>query len=929
MSTLKKNIGACLWLLLPLCVMGQEDVSISGAFHDMYFPRFVEQIESHYPYRFYYKPKEVDTLRVNVDASGISLERLLRRLFKNTEFNFAIDRERYVFITYGWKIETELPEDFFATKKAEEQEKPAEKEKKQEPPLVVDYFENSRATTDSDDQLYIIGVKTNQLKAGETEITGRVLTARTGEPVAGASVVLQKPLRGASTDPLGYYSLKIPRGKNTITFSSMGMRSVERKVMVYGPGELNAELRESVQSLKEVVVSAEQDRNITRAQMGVENLAVKSIKQIPSALGEADIVRAVLTLPGVKTVGEASTGFNVRGGSTDQNLILYSGAPIFNPSHLFGFFSSFNPDVVSGINLYKSSIPASYGGRLSSVLDIEAREGNKKDFVGSGGIGLVTSRLSLEGPIVKDKSSFLVAGRATYSDWVLKRLENEDYSQSRASFYDLNAAVSHEIDKSNQVFFNAYHSSDMFRFKRDTTYRYSNTTASLRWKSLMSEKLIANFTGAFSTYNYSVQSELNPVNAYELTFGIDQTKFKADFDYFLNTRHSLSFGIEEKLYQLNPGTFTPFSDESLVVPQVLEPEQGLESALFLSDEYMITPNLSIDAGLRYSMFNYLGSQQILEYAQGVPRSEFSVTDTTNYGSGANIQTYHGPEYRVALRYSLPGNSSVKASYNSLRQYIHMISNTTAISPTDIWKLSDPYIKPQFGQQLSLGYYQNFFEGKLETSVEVYYKKIRHYLDYQSGANLILNPTLETDIINTRSRAYGVEVLFKKTVGKLNGWLSYTWSRSLLQQDDNLAPEQINSGDWYPSNFDKPHDVTLAANYRFSHRVSFSLNFTYSTGRPITLPIAKYNYGGSQRVYYSERNAYRIPDYLRTDIALNIEPSHKLTKLTHTSYTFAIYNLTGRNNPYSVYYTARNGQIRGYKLSIFGNAIPTFTFNFSF
>ncbi len=913
-------------LLLSHLLCGQKEPLINGGFNSISFPEFAARIEAQTPYRFYYISSEVDTIKVNHNANNEKIRILLISIFKGSDFNFAIDQELRIFITYGWKIDTELPDNFFAQSKAVQAE---ENTGRPDNRVVVDYFEGEGSSAESDDKLYVVGVKTNQLKAGETLLRGRVLMERTGEPIVGASVVLDNPLRGASTDPLGYYRLEVPRGKNTISISSMGMRSVKRQVMIYGEGELNVELKESVQSLKEVVVSAERHRNLSRAEMGIENLAVKTIRQIPSALGEPDVVRAVLTLPGVKTVGEASTGFNVRGGSTDQNLILYGGAPIYNPSHLFGFFSSFNADVIKGVNLYKSSIPASYGGRLSSVLEIEPREGNKKEFTGSGGIGLVTSRLAFEGPIVQNKSSYLISARATYSDWILKRLENEDYRQSKAGFYDLNGSFSQEIDHSNQLFFNLYHSNDRFRFKRDTTYTYNNSAASLRWKSLFSEKLIANFTTAFSRYAYSIESELNPVNAYQLQFGIDQSNLKADFDYFYNVRHKLSFGLEANYYRLNPGTFEPNSDESLVVPQLLEPEQALESALFLSDEYAITPELTVNAGLRYSFFNYLGAKEILSYADGIARTEFTVVDTLKYTGGENIQQYMGPEFRLSLRYSLPGNNSIKAGYNSLRQYIHMISNTTAISPTDIWKLSDPFIKPQLGQQWSLGYYHNFMEGQLQSSVEVYYKTTKNYLDYRSGARLILNPSLETDIINTRGKAYGVELLFKKNLGKLNGWLSYTWSRSLQQQDDELVKEQINQGEWYPSNYDKPHDLSLAANYRFSHRVSFSLNFTYSTGRPITLPIAKYYYGGSQRVYYSERNAYRIPDYYRTDIALNIEGNHKLDKLAHSSWTFAIYNLTGRNNPYSVYFTARQGEIKGYKLSIFGNAIPTITYNFRF
>ncbi|HCQ15248.1 MAG TPA: TonB-dependent receptor, partial [Cryomorphaceae bacterium] len=843
-------------LLLTFTVKAQNEPRISGSYTNTPFAEWVKDVEAQSPYHFFYKTELTDTLSVTLTATQNTLPELLDRLFANREFHYAIDGQNRVFITYGWEIQTRLPKGFFNTLETQKPDHTQAPDRD----VLVDYFQPDRKQTDEGEGLYEIGVRTNTLKEGNAVLTGRVLNVQSGEPIVGANVFIKNPLIGTSTDPLGYYSLSLPRGRHTLHITNLGMREVERNILLYSNGELDIEMREAVQSLQEVEVSAEKDRNLRRTEMGIEQLDVKTLKQIPSAVGEADVLRAVLTLPGVKSVGEASTGFNVRGGGADQNLILFNDAVVYNPSHLFGFFSSFNPDILKDVQLYKSSIPAEYGGRLSSVLDISSREGNKKKFAGSGGIGLITGRLTLEGPIIKDRTSVMLSGRANYSNWILKLLDNEDFRSSRASFYDLNLGVSHQINKTNDLSLNAYYSSDRFRFRSDTTYNYRNYSASLNWKHIFSDKMYANFSGSYSAYVFGVESEANPVNAYTLDYDIAQTQAKADFSYFLNIRHSLKFGASVLHYNLQPGSYQPNGDQSLVNAETLEQEQALENAIYISDEYAITSSLTLDAGLRYSFFHFLGPQTVYDYAPGQPKSEFTVTDTSFYAANELVKTYHGPEFRMGLRWSLGDHSSLKASYNTLRQYIHLLSNTTAISPTDFWKLSDPNIQPQLGQQLSLGYYHNLFGGQLEASVETYYKTTNNYLDYKSGATLIMNPNIERDVVTTRGRAYGVEFLLKKPSGKLNGWLSYTYSRSLLQVGDPLTNENINDGDWYPSNFDKPHDITFIGNYRFTHRLSFSLNVTYSTGRPITLPIARYNYAGSERVYYSDRNAYRIPDY---------------------------------------------------------------------
>ena len=707
------------------------------------------------------------------------------------------------------------------------------------------------------------------------------------------------------------------------------MKEVRRQIALHADGKLNVEMQEDVRPLKEVVVEAEKLKNVSGLVMGVEKLDIRTVKQVPTAFGEADVLKVVLTLPGVKSVGESSTGLNVRGGATDQNLILFNDATIYNPSHLFGFFSAFNPDAIKSVELYKNSLPAKYGGRLASVLEITGREGNKKEFAGSGGIGLISGRLTLEGPIVKDKTSFLVGGRTTYSDWLLKALPNKNMQNSRASFYDFNTTISHEINEKNSLLLSGYLSEDNFKLGTDTLYNYHNQNVSLRWNHVFNTRLYGVVTGGYSGYNYNVTGDKNPVNAFELGYDLSQANIKADLSYYPNPKHVVDMGASSILYRTKPGSFKPLGSESLVEPDVLEQERALETAFYVSDQYEVNERLSVSAGIRYSIFSALGAKNVYEYASGVAKSENTIIDTVAYGSGDFIKTYHGPEYRLSLRYNLTSDMSVKLGYNRTRQYLHTLTNTAMVSPTDVWKLSDRHIRPQVGDQYSIGIFRNFRNNTVEASVETYYKSMRDFLDYRSGAQLILNHHIETDVINSMGKAYGVEAMLKKNTGKLNGWVSYTYSRSLVKTSDATSSEVINNGKYYPSNFDKPHDLTLVGNYRFSRRFSTSFNFTYSTGRPITVPLATYELGGVKRVYYSDRNQFRIPDYYRADVGLNIEGNHKVRKLAHSSWTVSVYNLTGRKNPYSVYFISEDSKIKGYKLSIFGQPIPTVTYNFKF
>jgi hypothetical protein len=911
-----------------LFAQNNREELFNGRFENARIEQVVALIEESSRYKVFYEPNQLDSIRISLDVQGKPIRWILDQIFQNTHLKYSIDFQNNIFITYDEELLVALPR----------QNGMRDTEGLSPGKLLIesrvkDFLTdvgNDVSAASANNRIFDIGDRAVGFKKGNVTLAGFVRVAQSGEPVIGASVFTSSPRIGTSTDQSGFYSISLPSGRHLLNIRFIGMRDAVRTINLYSDGKLDIELIERVRSLKEVDISAEKIANIRSTQMGVEKLTMATIKQIPTVFGEPDILRVILTLPGVKSVGEASTGFNVRGGGTDQNLILYNDATIYNPSHLFGFFSAFNSDAVKDIELYKGSIPAKFGGRISSVLDVHSREGNNKKFTGSAGIGLLTSRLNIEGPIIKDRASFMLGGRTTYSDWLLKELpQKSGYRDSRAAFSDIDFHLNHKFNEKNTISFTGYLSNDRFNLNSDTIYRYSNQNMSLKWKYIFNNKLSMSVIGGLDKYDYQVKSEENPINAYHMGFDITQSKLKTDFTYYLDGKHTLDFGASSLLYKIHPGEFIPYGPESLVSKNVLQSEQAIESAVYLADKFEVSPSLSLNMGVRFSLYNYLGPQSTYAYAENLSKTEFNVIDSLNYNKGDMIKSYGGPEYRFAARYAIDGDLSVKLAFNSLRQYIHMLSNTTAIAPTDIWKLSDLNIKPQTGRQVSLGVFKNFRSNTIETSAEVYYKWLDNYLDYRSGATLVLNHHIEQDVINTRGKAYGAEFQIKKTAGKLNGWVSYTYSRTFLKMDDPTVVQLINNGEYYPANYDKPHDFTVVGNFKASHRFSVSANVTYSTGRPITLPVGTFYYGGAERVLYSDRNQYRIPDYFRTDLSVNIDGNHKIHQWIHSSWTIGVYNLTGRHNPYSTYFTTENGSVKGYKLSIFATPIPFINYNLRF
>jgi len=668
---------------------------------------------------------------------------------------------------------------------------------------------------------------------------------------------------------------------------------------VYSDMEPYAEAR----SLDEVQVVGFRQK-LGMEQSGMEAFRPALLKNMPLVMGESDVIKMTLMLPGVQSTGEAASGLNVRGGSTDQNLILLNNGTVFNSMHLFGLFSAFNTDLISETQLYKGGIPAQYGGRISSVLDIKGKYGDMKEFHGYVSAGTVTSKATIEAPIVKDKVSFLLSGRTTYSDWMLKKIpEKSGYKNGTAGFGDLGGVITAKVSDKHRINAYGYFSRDRFSFTQDDNYKYKNINGSLEWKGTYSDSLLSNVAIGYDHYDYMNDTELNSTQSGRLEFNINQFFFKGNVKYIMNDEHAFTLGVNSTLYNIMPGQYGPADSLSSVSNVKLINEKALESALFIEDVWSLTDKLKVTGGLRVNVFN-------------------SMKDNMK-------KTYFSPELRLSGSYSLTDESSIKAGFNNLNQYVHKVSNTVIMCPTDTWILSNSSIKPQNGIQFSLGYYRNW--NNYEFAVEGYYKRLGNLLTYRNGALLVMNEHIEEDIVAGKGRAFGIELQVHKQYGKLTGWANYTFSRTQMRQNDANIGSVINGGEWFNADYDSPHAFKMFANYKFTHRLSMSLNVDYRTGRPMTVPVGQYlSYSeGRYLPYYDKRNSVRMPDYLRTDWSFNVEPTHHITSALHTWLSFGVYNLLGRKNAYSIYYTSENGKLNCYRLSIFGAPIPYAAINIKF
>jgi hypothetical protein len=896
---------------------GITNEKVSIEYNNLTIEQVIEELEEKTDYQFYYLDNWLTDKLISGSYQSIELSDLLKKLFENSDINFHIAADKKVYLTKNSIIHTELPINFFGKVKVEN--------KVETTPVFVN---------DNTDSEYS---KIQTVRIGKESLTGRKsrytlkgkVIDKLGQPIPNLVVQIKNRNINAVTDANGFYTLNAPFGMNFIETKALGYKTLVKKVIVYNNGSLNFKLEEDSVFLDEVIVDANKKRNVAEAISGITKVDIEEIKNIPLVLGERDVLKVATTLPGIKTAGEASSGYSVRGGKEDQNLILLDNAVIYNPTHFFGIFSALNPFTTRSVEIYKGNVPTQYGGRLSSVFEIQTKNADLKEFKGEASIGPVTSNLALEIPIIEDKASLLIGARGTYSDWLLKTLDNESIKKSEASFFDVITKLNIAVSSKDNLEVSGYYSDDSYRITSDSLYSYNNKLVSLKWNHKFNEKHNGDLIFSNSEYNFDIKYDGESYENFKLKYKLNESELKLRMKYKPANKHRIDYGISAKLYQIDPGTRSPFGENSTILQKSIAQERALESAIFAQDNFDVNDKLSISAGVRYTMYSSLGPSKQNVYDTNFPKSENTIINTLEFDKNEVAKKYSGPEIRASFRYFITPTFSLKGSYNNSYQYIHALSNNTTASPTDTWKLSDLNIKPQKANQFTLGLFKNVDNDIFEFSLEGYYKKSEDILDYKTGAKLFLNEAIETEVLQGEGKAYGVEFLMKKNEGDLSGWIGYSYSKSLLKLDSEFNSERVNNGDYFPSNFDKPHEVSVVANYKLTKRYSFSTNLSYQTGRPITYPIGKFYFNGVERVVFSNRNEFRVPDYFRVDLGFNIEGNHKIKKFAHSFWNISVYNVLGRNNPYSVFFVTENKEIKAYKSSIFSIPIPTITYNFKF
>jgi len=780
----------------------------------------------------------------------------------------------------------------------------------------------------------------NKSSTGRARVTGVITSKEDGKPLFSATIGIRGQNTGDVTNLEGEYRFSVAPGFYVVVVQYVGKVTRAFDIQVVGNGTFNVALEDDVTKLDEVLIEAEaRDKNVTRVDAGVNKLSIREIESLPTFLGEVDVVKSLQTLPGVSTVGEGASGFNVRGGRTDQNLILQDGAIMFNASHVLGFFSSFNPDATESFTLYKGNMPSQFGGRVSSVLDVRMKEGNNERIKVKGGVGLVASRLVVDGPLNEGKTRFMVAGRNSYSDWVLSQAKNIDVVNSSARFHDANVKLTHRFSDKNKLALSYYRSGDFFRFADDFGFSWDTDILNLSFAQSINDKIVSNTNVIYGNYG-STLFDPSGVDAAEVENGMKYFQFRQNFSYQPNEKNAFNLGVDAVRYNGKDETSVPTTPESGIIPELVNKEMGNEIGLYINDQITVTSKLALSIGLRYSLFQNIGPYDVFQYAESSNRTLETITDTVSHNSGDLIKQYAGLEPRIGLRYKINETSSIKASVNRTRQYVHTLSNSTAATPTDILQLSNTYFEPLISNNASFGYFKNFADAKFETSLEVYYRDMDNLLDYKDFVDLLLNNHLETDVLSGKGRAYGLELFIKKTTGNLTGWLSYTLSRTEVQIAGDTPEQTINNGEWYPASFDRTHNLAFVSTVVLRGNSSFNWNLTYSTGRPISAIVSNYRIGSTSVPHFSERNQFRIPDYFRLDLSftfdrdiLKAQIRNRLKDRRYTgTLTIGVYNILARKNAFSVFFKRPDdfGVLpRPHRLTVLGAAFPTITYNFKF
>ena len=883
------------------------NIPVSGSFQNITLFEFVQILENRYNVRFYYVPDKLPVYTQSLELEHVPLFEALESFLKGsllkvvkykdigivliTENNFRADYIEGIITKWDQGIYT----------------KPV----KSEPQYLDLLFGDSTGIPD-----------------GKTFVlTGTLRDKYTNEPIVGAIIQDQASGFGLTSDEQGSFSYSLPVGKNSLLIQYLGYQTVQLQVEIYKDGSIDLDLQVWTMNLEEIVVEgAAALREVDDTRIGVEAMSIKEIKELPSFLGEADILKSLELLPGVNSVGEASTGFNVRGGNLDQNLVLVDEAILFNTSHALGLFSILNPDVVRNFSLFKGSIPAQYGGRLSSVLNIELKEGNSPRWQGSGGLGLASSRIMVEGPL-SHRTGLLIGLRSSYSNWLIKTLEAPDVRNSRVYFGDGLFKLIHQLNDRNQLALSGYASYDYFRFAKDFGYTWASTILSLRWRYLVSNRVTLLSHLVKGGYQ-SRQFEPEGSDAFNYYSGIDYWKAKSNLS-FQGANHFLQAGLEILRYEMRPEELEPVHTRSGLTPVLQEKDQAWDASFYLNDDIDLTDDFSISVGARISFYRNIGPRQVYIYTDGLPRISGNIQDSLQFRRSESIATYQGFEPRLSFHYRLNELSALKLSYNRQTQNLHLISNSTTATPTALWQLSNFHFEPASSDNFSIGYFREYGD-VWESAVELYYKKARRLLEFKDLADLLLNEQLETEVVSGTGKAYGMEFSVSKKYGLWTGNLAYTYSRSLIKFNNELAGEQINNGKWFPSSYDQPHQFNIQIKHSMNPVHSFQIHFTYKQGRPVTAPVGAYLLGDVLVTNYSERNRYRIPDYHRLDLSYTLDRTQSRMKGLKSSFTLAFYNVYGRKNPYTIFFQRdERGIHQAYKLSVLGSVFPSLTWNFIF
>lgn len=894
--------GIIFLCIFPWNVFSQSvgETRISGTFKDVPMISFFKTLENQYGIKSFYEDAWLERYTVNTEFREIPLIKVLNSIFTGHELNFEIFQDNLVIV---------FPRRF-----------------------------DTRSRFDDSDQILVVGDPINTGRYKNGKITGKVLDGKTGDPLPGAVVYNAKLAKGATTDEGGNFELEIPTGDHLLKITFMGFQENEQKVKFIESGSAEFELFEETHKLGEVTVVADES-NSSRTQMSMVQMNSKVIKNLPLLMGERDVIKSIAMMPGIQVVGELASGFNVRGGNSDQNLILLSGSPVFNTSHLFGFLSMINPDVVDNLRIFKGGLPARFGERVSSIMEIDMKSGNEKAVKMYGGLGIINSRLTIEGPVTKDKKlRFLTAGRMSYTDWVLKKVPDPDISNSVTNFYDFCGKLSYHFDQNNWINLVGYTSNDEFSTSAESVNNYGNSLFNIENHNKYGDELSGELNLSYSQYKFRLTDYAGGKNyeAYYLDNQIQYSSLKYDIFWQPHPRHSIHTGVNAIYYLNDPGEILPYADTTVIVNEELDREKAVEGACYLSDEFDIVPGLTANLGVRYSHFALMGPKTELIYDPDQAKSSGSVIDSLVFGKDQIVKSYSGIEPRLALSYETKDGYSLKMSYQRTRQYINQISNSAVISPAEIWKTCDYHLKPLISDQVAFAVSNSNLMKGYDLMGEVYYKKLKNLIEYKNGAQIIMNKHLETDLVPSNGYSYGVEFSLNKNQGRLTGWLNYVYSRTMRKTTSNFDEEMINKGKYFPSIYDKPHDLSVAATYNISRRWRISGNFVFISGRPVTLPELTYQYGGETLVYYSDRNKYRMPPYHRFDFSITFDENLRKKRMWKGSWTLSIYNLYGRKNPYSVYYrkTAASadtnyGTYSLFSLSVIGVPVPSITYNFTF